>query len=225
MTTQAEREAQPIAAFAMRSGEDITPPGYLKEGDQGQDEAGNYTITELAFKGYVKVWDNRTGVMSYQPRWLLWQTFQMKRPDGSFMFTDKDPGIPQNYGLDLVCQLNPESPDFPRLQAMGFKPCLKKHTPTKIALDRHMQKKHKDAYAALEVHRTKTEREEDRALQLEAIRSNQELMRAMMTRENPVMGKAQPAVVDTPEAPLYVSDEPKVKVDRRTKAARASRQS
>lgn len=206
MTTATEREAQPLAAFAMRTGEDVVPPGYMKEGDTGQDETGNYTIEELAFKGYVKVWDNRTGVMSYQPRWLLWQTFQLKRPeDGSFIFTDKDPVIPQNYGLDLVCLLHPDSPDYPMLKGMGFKPCIKHHTPTKTALDDHMRLSHKRAYAATKEHMTEKRREEDRELQKEAIRSNQELIRAMA---GAVAGQ-QAKPVGSLEAPLYVSDKPK----------------
>ena len=181
MTQQQEKERQPIAAFAMRSGEDVIPPGYMKEGDKGQDDTGNYTVEELAFKGYAKVWDNRTGAMSYQPRWLLWQTFQLKRPeDGSFIFTDKDPGIPQNYGLDLVCLLHPDSPDYEMLKGMGFKPCMKHHTPTKTALDAHMQKTHKRAYVAIQDYMTEKRREEDRELQLETIKSNQQLIKALM---------------------------------------------
>ena len=148
--------------------------------------------------------------MSYQPRWLLWQTFQLKREDGSFIFTDKDPKIPQNYGLDLVCLLHPDSPDYPMLKAMGFKPCLKHHTPTRAALDAHMQKSHKRAYAAMQDYMTKKERAEDRELQLAAIRSNQELIRAMAGN----VGRPAEA-----EAPLYISDKPK-----KARKARASRQ-
>ena len=200
-----QRERQPLAAFAMRTGEDVVPPGYMQEGDTGHDEVGNYTVEELAFKGYVKVWDNRTGGMSYQPRWLLWQTFQLKRPeDGSFIFTDQDPHIPQNYGLDLVCLLHPESPDYPMLKSMGFKPCMKHHTPTKTALDAHMQKSHKRAYAAMKEHMTEKRREEDRELQMAAIRSNQELIRAMAG--NLTAQVAKPSSPD--EAPLYMSDKP-----------------
>ena len=201
MTTPAEREAQPLAAFAMRSGEDTLPPGYMKQGDTIPDDAGNtVTVTDLAFKGYVKVWDNRTGVMSYQPRWLLWQTFQLKRSDGSFIFTDKDPHIPQNYGLDLVCLLHPDSPDFPMLSAMGFKPCLKHHTPTRAALDDHMKKTHKRAYAAMEKHLTTSRRDEDRALQMEAIKTNQQVLAALTANLAKPQGE---------DRPLYVSDKPK----------------
>ena len=189
--TTATKEQQPLAEFAMRGGEDVVPAGYMKEGDKGQDDTGNYTIEDLAYKGYVKVWDNRTGVMSYQPRWLLWQTVQLKRPDGSVIFTDKDPGIAQNYGLDLVCLLHPDSPDFPQLKAMGFRPCYKKHTPTKVALDDHMKHSHKRAYAAMASFMDEQRRMEDRALQMEAIRSNQELIRAMA-------GNMRPQVMATP---------------------------
>lgn len=179
MTTTG-REAQPLAAFSYRPGDEFVPSGYMQEGDKGTDEAGgNYTVEQLAFKGYVKVWDNRTGVMSYQPKWLLWQTFQLRREDGSLIFTDRDPKIPQNYGLDLICQLHPDSPDYPLLKGMGFKPCYKHHTPTRDALDRHMQRTHQRAYAALVTHRTEQEKEADRALQREVIKSNQELIRAM----------------------------------------------
>ena len=192
MTTQTkEQERQPLAAFSFRTGEDVVPPGYMQQGDKGQDETGNYTVEALAFKGYAKVWDNRTGVMSYQPKWLLWQTFTLKRPDGSFIFTDKDPGIAQDYGLDLVCLLHPDSPDRELLAGLGFKPCLKKHTPTKSALDAHMAKSHKRAYAAMKDRMTERERAEDRALQLEVIRSNQDLIRAMAKGQAPKQRRAR----------------------------------
>ena len=187
MTTQInEKEQQPLAAFSFRTSEDVIPPGYMQQGDKGQDEQGNnWTLEDLAFKGYVKVWDNRTGVMSYQPKWLLWQTFILKRPDGSFIFTDKDPGIKQDYGLDLVCLLHPDSPDGEILKGLGFKPCFKKHTPTRSALDAHMRNSHKRAYAAMQERMTKQERAEDRALQLEVIKSNNNLIKAMVTGKAP----------------------------------------
>jgi len=209
MTTTRDKEAQPLAAFAYREGEEVIPDGYMKEGDTGQDATGNYTVEELAFKGYVKVWDNRTGVMSYQPKWLLWQTFQLKRPeDGSFIFTDRDPGIPQNYGLDLVCLLHPESPDYSMLKDMGFKPCYKKHTPTRSALDMHMQKTHKRAYAAMKDHMEQKRRDEDRELQMETIRSNQELIRAMAGSVTKTLPEDVAPQTD-PETPLYISNKPK----------------
>ena len=207
--TTTQTEPPPLAAFSMRNAEEVTPPGYVKQGDTLE---GGVTIADLAFKGYVKVWDNRTGVMSLQPRWLLWQTATLKRPDGSYIFTDRDPHIPLDYGQDLVCLLHPASPDSARLLSMGFKPCLKIHTPNKAVLDRHMVKKHKVAYLALEKFTTAKEKAEDRELQRQAIASNQEMIRALSgraveTQPQATAGPSMPAV-GIPEAPLYVSDKP-----------------
>lgn len=215
MTTK-EQERQPLASFAFRDS-DVVPDGFLKKGDkEGATLSGepNMTVEDLAFKGYVRLWDNRTGREILQPRWILWQTAQIKRPDGSFMFTDRDPGIQPHYGLDLVCLLHPDSPDYELLKDRGFNPCYKKHTPTKVALNDHMRLSHKRAYAAMKEVMDERRREEDRTLQQDAIKSNQELIRAMAEQ---VGGKK---IVSTPEASLYLSPNPKPPKARKKRTAK-----
>tara|TARA_Y100000310_G_scaffold255430_1_gene262879 strand:+ start:4936 stop:5583 length:648 start_codon:yes stop_codon:yes gene_type:complete len=212
MTTGTQEDEAAIASFIASGNDDVVPEGHLKMGDQIADETGKtegITVEDLAFKGYAKVWDNRTGREVLQPKWILWQTFTLKRPDGSRIFTHIDPKIPPDYGLDLVCLLHPESPDYSLLQERGFKPCFKKHAPTKVALNDHMRHTHKRAYAALKDVMEERRREEDRELQLGVIRSNQELIQAMAGQI------AERLPIGPPEAPLYVSDKPKR--TRRTK--------
>lgn len=124
-------------------------------------------VTDLAFKGYVEVWNTRTGRHALQPRWLLWQTMAKKREDGSTVFTLTDPHIPQNYGADLFCPLNPLSPDYSKLKGMGFQDCRKQHIPHQDGLNRHIRKSHNRAWTALELDRSNRMREEDRQAQRE----------------------------------------------------------
>lgn len=184
---------------AMSGTEDITPPGSLKEGEvvniPSEDSPAAVRVSELRYKGYVPVWDTKTGVRILQPHFFLWQTMRMKHEDGTLMYTSTDPHIPPNYGQDLMCPLNPESPDFARIQGRGFKTCRKRHIPHLDAVEAHVRSSHKRAYLALERERQDRIREEDRELQRETLRSNQELIRSVVGR--PATGVSEPIDVST----------------------------
>ena len=205
-----------LASFLARTGDEDVHNAHLEIGETLRKDGtiskteeigeGEVRLEDLAFRGYAHVWDNRTGRRVTQPKWILWQTFQLKRPDGSRIFTDTDPKIPQNYGLDMVCKLHPDSPDYALLKERGFRPCFKKHTPTKIALDDHMRHSHKRAYATIKELGTERIREEDRELQRKTILSNQALIQAMAEK-----------VTGAETAPLYVSPNPKPPRARRTR--------
>lgn len=216
MTTTTESDQTSLAALMAQQGDEVMPDGTLQTGttmskgggvtlsrSDGQVAEGEARVEDLAFKGYVTVWDNRTGRAVLQPKWILWQTFSLKRPDGSRIFTNTDPKIPQNYGLNLACRLHPESNDYELLKDMGFNSCSKRHTPTKIALDDHMRHSHKRAYAVLKDADEAHSRAEDRELQREVMRSNQALIAAMAEAATGQKGEA------VAKAPLYVSDKPK----------------
>lgn len=139
----------------------VEPPSYMRSGEiinrPTEEAPAPMQVSDLRFKGYVEVWDTRTGIKSLQPWWLLWQTMRKTREDGSLVFSRTDPQIPPNYGADLFCPLNPASPDYPKLKGMGFKQCRKQHIPHQDALMRHVQKSHSRAWDAME-----RDQEEDR---------------------------------------------------------------
>lgn len=148
---------------------EVLPESYSHEGEivnrPSEDLAAPIRVNSLEFKGYVQVWDTRTGDRSLQPRWLLWQTMTKKREDGSLVFTLTDPQIAPKYGADLKCPLHPSSPEYARLMNMGFKECQKGHIPNQAALASHLSHSHKSTFAYLEQSKAEQIRAEDRQLQ------------------------------------------------------------
>jgi hypothetical protein len=166
----------------------VVPPDYMQPGEivnrPSEDSPLAMRVSSLAFKGYVEVWDNRTGVKSLQPWWLLWQTMRKKRSDGSLIFTRTDPKIAPQYGADLKCPLHPESPEYSNWISMGFKTCNegfgnpKQHIPHAEARNRHVEHSHKRLWAAQKEERETRIRDEDRQLQRDML----EAMTGVVTR-------------------------------------------
>ena len=153
----------------------VVPPSYMQQGEilNRPTEANPMAlrVSDLRFKGYVEVWDSRTGIQSLQPYWLLWQTMRKTREDGSLVFTRTNPHIEPNYGADLFCPLNPDSPEYSLLKGMGFQPCKKQHIPHQDGLMRHVKKSHSRAWDAMERERTEKIRNEDRKLQFDMLKA------------------------------------------------------
>lgn len=185
------------------------PGTYLQEGEvlgRGMDPENDpapMRVNSLRYKGYVEVWDTLTGVKSLQPWWLLWQTMRKRREDGSLVFTRVNPHIPQDYGDDLYCPLNPAAPPEVRFEGKGFKSCKKQHIPHWDGLERHVKKSHRRAWEAIERDRRDRERQEDRDLQRAAIRTQQEFISRLMERETapPAMPVTPVTVEPTAKAP------------------------
>lgn len=189
--------------------EGVNPSTYLKTGDvlvspEGADPSGMH-VSALRFKGYVEVWDTVTGDKSLQPWWLMWQTMNKRRPDGTLVFTRTDPHIAPNHGADLFCPLHPESPEFASLSGMGFKACKKRHIPHEAARTHHVRSSHKRAWDAIERARAERQRAEDRELQLATIASNTRLMEAVLA--NAAGGGAKVEVKHNHGAPWNVKVE------------------
>ena len=186
------------------------PETFLKEGEvisrPTEDVPVAMGVTSLRYKGYIKLWYVKTGREILQPQWLLWQTLVAKDENGDLIFTRTNPHIPPDYGADLFCPLNVETHEFLALKAKGFKACKKQHIPHYDGMMQHVRKSHKRASDEMERARTDRMREEDRELQRDPLRSNQELIRAVAS----TAVADRPAVIGTPEAPLYVSDNPTV---------------
>ena len=160
------------------------PGSFLKEGKiistPSESSPAASRVTSLRYKGYLPYWDTKTGGYNECPHWFRWQVAQMTHEDGTKMYTFANPNIAPNYGQDLCCPLNPASPDYHRIDGLGFKLCKRVHIPHQDALEAHLQKSHKRAYTALRREREERIRDEDRELQRETLRSNQALLRAMI---------------------------------------------
>jgi hypothetical protein len=182
------------------------PGTYLQEGEvlsRGEDGAAPTRVASLRFKGYEKVWNTKTGDLSLQPWWLLWQTMRKRHEDGTLAFTRTDPKIKPDYGADLTCPLNPAAPPDQNFSGKGFKPCKKQHIPHWDALQRHIKKSHGRAWDAMERERLDRERAEDRALQREAIETQRQYMELMMRQSAGNAGMTVPSVtVAAPAASL-----------------------
>ena len=121
-----------------------TAPPAMQEGEvisSASDEMPS-KVKSLRHKGYVPYWDTKTGGYNECPQYMRWQIGEIKRPDGSTMYTFVDPKIPPDYGLDLYCPLNSKSPDYDKVKNMGFVECSRRHVPNQNALDLHVQKSH-----------------------------------------------------------------------------------
>jgi hypothetical protein len=165
------------------------PDRFLKVGEiistPSESSMVESHVSSLRYKGYLPYWDTKTGVYNECPHWFRWQVALMTHEDGTKMYTFTNPHIAPNYGQDLCCPLNPASPEYHRIDGLGFKLCKRVHIPHQDALEAHVQKSHKRAAAALRRDREERIRDEDRELQRETLRSNQELLRAMLGRSDP----------------------------------------
>ena len=162
-------------------------PAAMQEGEvlSTSNDVFPTKVSSLRHKGYVPYWDTRTGGYNEGPQYLKWQIGEMKRPDGSAMYTFVDPKMPPDYGLDLYCPLNSNSPDYDKVKNMGFAECSRRHVPNQNALDLHVQKSHKRAASALAQLKTDAIREEDRDLQRQMLQSNQQLIQSMASQIAP----------------------------------------
>ena len=162
-------------------------PAAMQEGEVLSTSNDEFPtkVSSLRHKGYVPYWDTRTGGYNEGPQYLKWQIGEMKRPDGSAMYTFVDPKMPPDYGVDLYCPLNSNSPDYDKVKNMGFAECSRRHVPNQNALDLHVQKSHKRAASALAQLKTDAIREEDRDLQRQMLQSNQQLIQSMASQIAP----------------------------------------
>jgi len=186
MTTDATKEKaweEMLAEDVPTPDDEVIPPSYSQIGDivarPTADSPGALRITDLRFKGYVQVWDTKTGDMSLQPKWLLWQTMRKKHEDGTPRFTQTDPKIAPHLGDDLVCPLNPSSPGHKFFKDKGFRPCTRAHIPHEDALWRHVRHSHKRAWDMHQLDIENRQRQEDRDLQQKILAAQVDLAEAM----------------------------------------------
>jgi len=180
---------------ALRDAKIVDVPSELKEGTVIQDDTldlgdERMTVIELKNAGYIYVWDTRTHKIAPILRYMLPEVMRRRRPDGSYIWTDKDPKKLPQRGT-LKCLLHKDSPNRKEYDRMGLRTCKKSNITNDFEVKQHMSKKHPKEWQALEDQRKERERQEDREFQ-------RTLYEAIGKKEE--------------KAPLYVSDKDKAKI-------------
>jgi len=180
---------------ALRDAKLVEIPSELRDnpvihrGDETLDVP--MTVSELKGAGYVYVWDSRTYERAPVLFYMLQSVLRRQRPDGSYIWTTKDPQKLPQRGT-LKCYLHPDHPDRKEYNEMGLRTCLKSNITNVYEVKQHMSKKHPKEWQAIEDKRKEKERQEDRVFQ-----------RAIAEA---VGGKVAKPVEEKP--PVYVSDKP-----------------
>lgn len=155
-------------------------------------------ISSITGGGKVKVYDTRTGEMSwvlYNPDTggMLRTILRRKRSDGTYVFSLKKPSFEPVRGI-LKCFLHPDNPNRERYSKMGLPVCRKSNLTAPYMVEKHMRNRHPTAWAIIEKEKLDKEKAEDREFQ------------------RGIIGLAKGTTIGTPEAPLYVSDKDKAKI-------------
>lgn len=156
-------------------------------------------VHSLESAGYTKVYHTVTGDMSLCNNNMLPMQLRKKLPDGRLAFSTKPPeGITPFVGT-TKCMLHPDDENRDKYDELGFAVCRKSNLANPHQMVRHMQHRHKIEWAAIQEMKEDQRREEDRAFQRQMYSAL-----AVNAVEYPVDS------VGTEEAPLYISDKPKV---------------
>lgn len=164
--TQTENET--LIAEMLRDAQKAEIPSELKEspvlhkGDEILDAP--MTVKELKDAGHVYIWDSRTGDRIPVLYYMLGQKLRVKREDGSYRFTTKDPGIRPVRGT-WKCMLHPDGENRKSYDGLGFRSCKKSNITNQFQLKQHMIKKHPQEWKAIDDEIKERERQEDRQLQ------------------------------------------------------------
>ncbi len=201
--TDTLQDNESLIQEALRDAKFVDVPSELKanpvihRGDETLEAP--MTVKELSSAGWVYVWDSRTFERAPVLYYMLPSILRRRRPDGSFIWTTNDPKqLP--YRGTLKCLLHKDSPDRKAYDEMGLRTCKKHNIINAFEVKQHMSKKHSKEWQAIEDTRKERERQEDRAYQktlFEAVGG-----KAKVKPEEPI---------ETPKAPLYVSDKDKKK--------------
>ena len=175
----------------MRDAVVAAEPGTLKRGQaiDSEDEMG-MSAAALTSAGWVYVYDTVTGERSVCNKNMLARQLQKVRKDGTFIFTTTPPKKAPRRGT-LKCLLHPDGENREHYDELGFPTCRKANLTSPFQVSRHMQKRHKMEWAAIEAERQAAEKQAEREFQ--------ERILSMAAGAKGI-----------PEAPLYVSDKPKI---------------
>jgi len=159
----------------IRDADKAGEPGGLKKKQvlsEGDDETPPSIVSEISSAEYVWIYDTRTGDRSKCNRNMLMQHLKKKRPDGSTVFTTKDPGFRPAQGKHK-CLLHPDGPNRKHYDELGLPVCKKANLASPFQVRRHMQKRHKQEWATIEEERIEAEKQEEREFRQQLLGKNQ----------------------------------------------------
>ncbi len=175
-----------------REAETAVEPGTVKVKDHIESEDAPMMVREVKSAKYVYIYDTNSGERSLCNRNMLKQHLSLKREDGSLAFTTRKPMVAPARGV-LRCMLHPEGPNRRHYDELGLPTCRKANLTSPFQVTRHMQKRHKQEWETIQA---------EKLAEKEA--KQEKFQEAMMA------GRVATKVAGTPDAPLYVSDKPRL---------------
>jgi len=126
------------------------------------DDVEYMTPAPVLSAGQVYIYDTKTYERSVCRRNNLRHKLQLKREDGSLVFTTVKPKLLPQRGV-LKCMLHPaERKEM--YDAWGFPICRKSNLTSPFQVRRHMQKRHKQEYEAIKEEEARIEKDRERQL-------------------------------------------------------------
>jgi hypothetical protein len=174
----------------LREAEPAEEPGTLKKKDVIPSDDAPMIVSKLKSVKYVHIYDTDSGEDSLCSRNMLKQHLELKRADGSPVFTTRKPLVAPARGT-LKCLLHADGPNRKHYDELGLPTCRKANLTSPFQVTRHMQKRHKQEWETIKS-------------ELEAAKE------ARQERFQEAMVASVGKTVGTPDAPLYVSDKPKL---------------
>jgi len=194
--------------------EKAVEPGTYKGGEvvhEGDEEVPvEMTAIELESAGWVYLYDMETGERSLCNRNMLHQVLKFTR-NGKRVFTTQKPNITPSRGT-LKCLLHPDHPERPHFDELGLPTCKKANLRSPYQVELHMQKRHKAEWAAIQRERQDAKERDERERQ----DRRDAVMAAALSGRAPEP-ESESESVGSPEAPLYVSPNPKKKTKPKKK--------
>ena len=157
-------------------------------------------VVELKSAGYVYIYDTLSGEPSMVNRNMIPSKLQLKRPDGSFVFSLRQTVKPHRG--TLKCMLHADDPNREHYNSIGLAVCGKSNLTSPFQVERHMQKRHRQEWEAIKSEKEHREREEDRDLQRKMV----EAMSGVKTA--PSVTVATQKVTPSEEPEVYISSKP-----------------
>ena len=170
----------------------------LSDNIPNEAEIGRVRVISSAEK--VQVWDSRTGQTGMVLEYMLRDKLKATRPDGSRIWTTKDPQILSQRG-SVKCLLHKDGEDRDHYTFLGLRVCTKDNIKNFHERTMHMRRKHPKEWDSIQEEKHERERLEDRALQ-----------RAILGK----VAQIEPTEEEV-SAPLYVSGKPTVVRKKRKK--------
>lgn len=175
---EVKRENEALIEEMLREAKKAPEPNIGDEIVYGGDAEQPTPMVQssLTSAGWAYIYNTKTGERSLCNRNWLASLLKRKFPDGTNVWTTRDPHIPQKKGK-YKCMLHKDDPNRAHYDELGFAVCPKDNLISPYQVRRHMQKRHPMEWATIEEERLTRERQEDRELQRGVLKSIKESTR------------------------------------------------